>query len=346
MKNLRPSSQWLSNIFLALCMLLCAVTASAETDLSQYLRPSAIPQPSNNLMTPNRVKLGKMLFFDPRLSGSNWISCGTCHNPTMGWSDGLPTAIGHGQKVLGRSTPTILNTAYQSTQFWDGRARTLEKQALGPIEAAGEMAQSIDKDDGKLKSLLSELKALKGYRDAFEAAYPGEGITKKTIAKAIASFERSIVSTDSPFDLWIKGEPQTMSKAAQRGFKVFEGKGECVKCHSGFNFTDNGFHNIGLEDASDAGRYAIRKVKILIGAFKTPTLRDVALTAPYMHNGAYRTLEEVVEHYDRGGISKENLSPNIKKLNLTNGEKADLVEFMKSLTGEANPITYPILPVE
>ncbi len=329
----------------AVCLYLVATTALAA-NLSSYLRPAEVPQPENNRMTANRVELGKMLFFDPRLSGSNWISCGTCHNPTLGWSDGLPTAIGHGQKVLGRSTPTIINTAYQPLQFWDGRARSLEKQAVGPIEAAGEMNQSIEKSAGKNKSLLVKLKAYKGYRDAFKAAYPGEGISKDTIAKAIASFERTIVSTDAPFDRWVKGEKQAMSKAALRGFKVFEGKGKCAACHSGFNFTDNGFHNIGLKDATDAGRYAIRKVKILIGAFKTPTLRDVALTAPYMHNGEYSSLEEVVEHYNLGGITKENLSPNISKLNLTQDEKADLVEFLKSLTGKPNPMAYPILPTE
>ncbi|MBL1277782.1 MAG: c-type cytochrome [Ectothiorhodospiraceae bacterium] len=345
MKYIFSPQHWRRGVWIGLAFILMT-GASTAAELNTYLRPGAIPQPSNNLMTPNRVKLGKMLFFDPRLSGSNWISCATCHNPAMGWSDGLPTAIGHGQKILGRSTPTILNSAYQPLFMWDGHARSLEKQALGPIENEGEMAQSIDNDNGKLISLLAELKALKGYRDAFEVAYPGEGITKKTIAKALSSFERSIVSSDAPFDLWIKGEKQTMSNAALRGFTLFEGKASCVKCHSGFNFTDNGFHNIGLEDATDAGRYAIRKVKILIGAFKTPTLRDVALTAPYMHNGAYSTLAEVVEHYNLGGHATENLSPNIKKLNLTATEKTDLVEFMKSLTGEITPVTYPVLPAE
>lgn len=321
-------------------------TSVLAGNLSNYLRPAEIPQPNNNRMTPQSIELGKMLFFDPRLSGSNWISCATCHNPGLGWSDGLPTAIGHGQKILRRATPTILNTAYQPLQLWDGRARSLEKQALGPIEDATEMAQNINKSEGQSQSLIDELKALKGYRDAFEAAYPGEGVSKKTIAKAISSFERTIVSSDAPFDLWIKGNKQAMSKSALRGFKLFEGKANCVRCHSDFNFTDNGFHNIGLEDATDAGRYAIRKVKILIGAFKTPTLRDIALTAPYMHNGVYATLKEVIEHYNIGGISKDNLSPNIKKLNLNDDEKADLVVFLKSLTGEANPITYPVLPVE
>ena len=268
------------------------IGSATAAELSEYLRPGAVPQPANNLNTTQRVELGKMLFFDPRMSGSNWISCGTCHNPALGWSDGLSTAIGHGQRVLGRSTPTIMNTAYIPLQMWDGRFRSLEKQALGPIEAAGEMNQNLDE-------VVGELQAIQGYKDAFEAAYPGEGISKKTIAKAIANFERTIVSKDAAFDRWIKGDKPAMSEAALRGFKVFEGKGNCVKCHSGFNFTDNGFHNIGLKDARDAGRYAIRKVKILIGAFKTPTLRDIALTAPYMHNGAFATIDEVVEHYDR-----------------------------------------------
>lgn len=322
-------------VILTACVVFVGTSTAAE--LSKYLRPNNVPQPTNNRITPERVELGKMLFFDPRLSGSNWISCGTCHNPSLGWSDGLPTAIGHGQQVLQRASPSIMNSAYIPLLMWDGSSRSLEKQVLLPIEAAGEMNQNLDE-------AVKELQAIAGYREAFEAAYKGEGISIKTIAKAIASFERTIVSRDAAFDRWIKGDKSAMSDSAIRGFKIFEGKANCVKCHSEFNFTDNGFHNIGLKDARDAGRYAIRKVKILIGAFKTPTLRDVALTAPYMHNGTYTTLKEVVEHYDRGGDAKENLSPNIKPLNLTESEKNDLVEFMKSLTGEALKITFPRLP--
>ena len=323
----------------AACIGTASTAAQAAEDYSNFLRPAEVPQPDNNRMTSARVELGKMLFFDPRLSGSNWISCGTCHNPTLGWSDGLPTAIGHDMKVLERATPTILNTAYQPLQFWDGRERTLEKQALGPIVSRGEMHQDLDE-------LVEELSALRGYREAFEDAYPGEGVTTKTIAKAIASYERSIVSTDAPFDRWIKGETHAMSKAAKKGFDVFRGKGRCVLCHGGFNFTDNGFHNLGLKDNEDPGRYKIRKVKILKGAFKTPTLRDVALTAPYMHNGMYKTLEEVVEHYNRGGDSKDNLDPNMQPLHLSATEKANLVAFLKALTGEPAPVTLPVLPVE
>ena len=309
-------------------------------DVKKYLRPAEIPQPKKNMMTPERVELGKVLFFDPRLSGSNFISCATCHNPSLGWSDAQPTAIGHGMQTLARSTPTIINTAYQRFQFWDGRARTLEKQALGPIMDDGEMAQSPD-------TLLAELAGIPAYHEMFEAAYPGEGISLDTIAKAIASFERSIVSTESPFDRWLKGVDGVMSDAAIRGFEVFKGKGKCVACHDGFNFSDNGFHNIGLPDNEDMGRYAIKPIKVLKGAFKTPTLRDVELTAPYMHNGQYDTLEEVIEHYDRGGDTNlGNLDPNMVKLNLNKTEKQELVEFLKSLTGDPLEMKIPQLPVK
>jgi len=312
---------------------------SAE-DIENYLRPAEVPQPANNKMTPERIELGKILFFDPRLSGSKWISCATCHNPVMGWSDGLPTAIGHGMKKLGRSTPTILNTAYQNRQFWDGRARTLEQQALGPIQAEPEMS-------GNLENLTKELAAIPEYREMFESSYPGEGITKDTIAKAIASYERTVVSNDSPFDRWLKGESGAMSEAAIRGFELFKGKANCAACHSGFNFSDRGFHNIGLPDNNDAGRYAIIPVEVLKGAFKTPTLRDISLTAPYMHNGQYKTLQEVVDHYNSGGNKNMgNLDPNMKPLNLTDQEKKDLVIFLKSLTGDPVKVVLPQVPVK
>lgn len=317
---------------------MAAQTAIKSPDKS-YLRPATVPAPADNQMTPARIELGKSLYFDPRLSGSNWISCATCHNPALGWSDGLPTAIGEGQHVLHRATPTILNTAYNAFQMWDGRFKTLEEQAVGPIEAAGEMNQEMG-------SLLAELKEIKGYIPMFEAAYPGEGISDKTIGKAIATYERTIVSGESPFDRWVKGNQKAVSESAKRGFVLFEGKAKCVVCHSGFNFTDDGFHNLGLkkDGEPDPGRYAVVKVARNMGAFKTPTLRDVSLTAPYMHNGMYRTLEEVIDHYDRGGDVKEHLSPNIVPLNLTAQEKADLVEFLKSLTGKQVQVTLPVLP--
>jgi cytochrome c peroxidase len=313
--------------------------ASPEASRDRYLRPAEAPAPADNQLTPDRVQLGRALFFDPRLSGSNWISCATCHNPGLGWSDGLPTGWGHGMKKLGRATPTILNTAFNPIQMWDGRKSTLEDQALGPIGADAEMNQP-------LPELVAKLSKIDGYRSMFKKAYPSEGISEVTIAKAIASFERTVISTESPFDRWRMGDAQAISESAKRGFETFTGKANCQACHSGFNFTDNGFHNIGVKNdgAEDVGRFAQRPVASLKGAFKTPTLRDIALTAPYMRNGAYRTLEEVVEHYDRGGDLKENLSPEIKPLHLSTQEKADLVEFMKSLTGKPMQVALPQLP--
>lgn len=305
-----------------------------------WLRPSEVPFPPENAPTAARIELGKALFFDPRLSGSGFLSCASCHNPAMGWSDGLATGIGHEFKRLGRATPTILNAVYQPLLMWDGRKPTLEAQALGPIEAAAEMNMPLDE-------LVKRLNAITGYKPLFDKAYPQEGITKETVGKALASFERTIVSTDAPFDLWRKGNKKAMSESAIRGFDLFQNKAACIKCHQGFNFTDNGFHNIGvrsLGETEDEGRFAHRKIKILKGAFKTPTLRDIELTAPYMRNGIYNTLEEVVEHYNRGGDVKDNLSPNMAPLGLTEQEKKDLVAFMKALTGPALRVEVPRLP--
>lgn len=317
-----------------------AAPFGSAKDTPGYAMP-VLKVPADNTLTPARIELGKALFFDPRLSGSQWISCASCHNPGLGWGDGLPTAIGDGMKTLPRATPTVLNVAFNQVQMWDGRARTLEEQALGPIVADGEMRQSMP-------ILLARLSTIQGYVALFERAYPGEGINEKTLGKAIASFERTVISRDAPFDRWIQGDKNAMSAAAKRGFALFEGKADCVACHQGFNFVDDGFHNIGVKpipgQPEDLGRYTQRKVNVLKGAFKTPTLRDVALTAPYMHNGIYKTLDEVVDHYDRGGDVKENLDPNIKPLDLSKREKADLVEFMKALTGAPLTVTIPQLP--
>jgi len=340
MKSVRPSLKagvvGITTSVLLAGGLVAEAQQKPDAKVDPYARPATVPAPADNLPSAARVELGKALFFDPRLSSSNWISCATCHNPSLGWSDALPTGIGHNMKPLGRNTPTILNTAYQPIYMWDGRKPTLEDQALGPIQADVEMNQPLDE-------LVKKLQAIPGYQKMFERAYPGEGITDKSIGKAIASFERTVVSTEAPFDRWRKGDPSAMNESAQRGFAVFEGKANCTACHMGFNFTDNGFHNIGLT-SEDPGRFAHRKAAVLKGALKTPTLRDVALTAPYMHNGMYRTLEEVVDHYDRGGDRKENLSTNIKPLGLSDQEKRDLVEFMRALTGKPMVISLPVLP--
>lgn len=315
-------------------------SAGAEADRSDYVRPPILPPPADNQSSPERVALGRLLFFDPRLSGSNWISCATCHNPALGWSDGLPTGIGNGMQGLLRSTPTVLNTAYNKFQFWDGRARTLEEQALGPILNAGEMHQDID-------SLLAELRSIGEYVERFANAYPEEGISKETVGKAIAAYERTLVTNDAPFDHWVAGDESAIDAAAKRGFALFEDKAMCSVCHHGFNFQDDGFHNLGLKDVGipDPGRFAQKPLAMLRGAFKTPTLRELARTAPYMHNGAYTTLEEVIDHYDRGGDDKSNLSPNIRPLGLTAAEKSDLIAFLQTLNS-TEPVTetVPDLP--
>jgi cytochrome c peroxidase len=308
---------------------------------NEFAVPKDIPMPADNVSTPHRVELGKTLFFDPRLSGSNWISCATCHNPVLGWGDGLPKGIGHDFKFLGRHSNSIINTAFNTLQFWDGRVESLEEQAIAPIMSKAEMNQDIN-------DLVKELSALKGYLDLFEKAYPGEGITEKTIAKALAAFERTVISKDSPFDKYMEGNENAISESAKRGFTVFKEKANCVVCHSGFNFSDNGFHNIGIkEEEEDAGRFSHVPIKVMKGAFKTPTLRDISLTSPYMHNGMYNTLEEVIDHYDRKGDDQANLSPNMfgtEPLGLTSQEKTDLVEFLKSLTGKQVKVELPVLP--
>jgi cytochrome c peroxidase len=299
-----------------------------------------VPAPLDNVPNARRIALGRLLFFDTRLSGKENMSCASCHNPALGWSDGLERAVGFNMKQLGRATPTIVNVGLNKLQMWDGRHATLEDQVLGPF-------LSPDEQNLPLEQLEQRVRSIPGYQPLFEQAYPTERITVATIAKAIASFERTVVSADSPLDRWQQGDEKAMDESAKRGFALFTGKARCSLCHQPPNFTDNGFHNIGLRnngEPDDVGRYAHIKIAILKGAFKTPTLRDVALTAPYMHNGLYHTLEEVVEHYVRGGDDKDNLSPNIAPLDLSAPEKGDLVAFMKTLTGTRIAVEVPQLP--
>jgi len=209
---------------------------------------------------------------------------------------------------------------------------------VGPIKSAIEMNQSME-------VLVDELQAIDGYRTMFETAYPGEGISEATIGKALATYQRTIVSDfDAPFDRWLKGDKSAMSKSAQNGFNLFDGKARCSVCHSGPNFTDGSFHNIGLNNGDDVGRYEFVKVAALKGAFKTPTLRNVVNTAPYMHNGELKTMEDVIDHYIDGGKGKANLSADMKPIKLSRQEKADLIEFLNALSEKQEPVTFPILP--
>jgi cytochrome c peroxidase len=298
--------------------------------------------PADNASTAPRVELGKALFFDPRLSGNGTVSCASCHNPSLGWSDGLRTGVGINGSVLGRATPTVVNTAYNTQFMWDGRKKSLEDQALGPMKTPEEMKTDM-------LGAIVMLSSLPGYKAMFAAAYPGEAISEDTIAKAIAAFERTVISKDSRFDRWVAGDRSALSKQEWRGYQVFAdpAKGNCAVCHKAPNFTDNGFHNIGIahpQGKEDVGRYAQRKVAVLKGAFKTPTLRDIELTAPYFHSGSAATLMDVVEHYARGGDDRSNISSDVRKLDLNAAEKADLVAFLKTLTGPTRSVSLPVLP--
>jgi len=298
--------------------------------------------PANNPQTAAKVELGRKLYFDPRLSGNNWISCATCHNPVLGFTDGLPRMLGGpASKEGGRNSPTIINSAYNELQFWDGRAATLEEQALGPIQNPNEMFETLD-------NVVKKLSGIPGYLKAFKEVF-GTGVTADGIAKAIAAFERTIVFANSPFDKYMLGDEQAMSESAKRGMNLFNNKAECIKCHNGPNFTDNKFHNIGVPAdgplKEDLGRYNVTKVEADKGAFKTSTLRNIAETGPYMHNGFFPTLFEVVQFYNGGGGRSENKSSLIHGLNLTGQEAADLIEFMKALTGELVQIKYDNAPL-
>jgi len=303
---------------------------------AKYHRPDSIPFPADNPFSIDRVKLGETLFFDPRLSGSNWISCATCHNPGLAWGDGLPKGRGHGMSELPRRTPTVLNLAWARLLFWDGRAKSLEEQALGPIISDVEMHQDLD-------SLVDELKAIPDYVVRFNIVFPGEGLTKDTIAKAIATYERTLVSGIAPFDRWIAGDEDAISESAKRGFDLFNGKGNCSPCHAGWSFTNHGFADIGMPDA-DVGRGAFSKISSMQHAFKTPTLRNVTQRGPYMHDGSVPTLEAVIRHYDTGFVQRPSLSADVRRLGLSDQEVMDLVAFMETLTGDDPPVVLPVLP--
>ena len=312
---------------------------SEEPDLALGHLPN-VPIPSHNLQFDAKVELGKLLFFDPRLSKDKSISCASCHLPEAGFADPRQFSLGVGGKQGGRNAPTAINAAYNHLQFWDGRAGSLEEQALGPIQNPIEMAETLD-------GVVKKLSKVQAYRGRFRAVF-GADVSPDGIAKAIAAFERTLISTNSSFDRFMAGDKGALSKSAQRGFELFQGKARCVLCHNGPNFTDNKFHNLGVPQVGplkeDLGRYAVTKRDSDRGAFKTPTLRSIALTAPYMHTGGFATLEDVVQFYNKGGEAVPGKDMFMTALNLTDQEKKALVEFLKSLTGDMMTMNPPKLP--
>ena len=303
---------------------------------SAYRRPATIPFPADNPYTPEKAALGKMLFFDTRLSRDRNLSCASCHNPSFGWEVPFATAIGAGGKPLARHAPTTVNHAWTPALFWDGRAPTLEAQAQGPIEAAVEM-------DLPMAAAVRRLSEVQGYRDAFAKAFPREGLTEQSILRAIATFERTIVTGDTPFDRWVRGDDAALSESARRGFALFNGRANCAACHSGWNFTDNRFHDIGLP-TQDRGRAVLTNKPADLHAFRTPGLREIAARAPYMHHGGLATLEAVVVHYASGGLKRASLSPQMKPFEASAQDVGDLVAFMRSLTSPHQTHAMPNLP--
>jgi cytochrome c peroxidase len=330
----------------------------------------------NNPLTRAKIELGRQLFFDSRLSQDSSISCASCHHPDFGYAKN--TQFGEGTKGQkgNRNSPIAYNRILSSVQFWDGRAPTLEEQAKGPIANPIEMSNTHE-------VCVEYLNKIPGYKVQFDRVFPSEGVTIDNVAKAIASFERALVTGPSPWDYHVslkeftdlysadyedlelmkeddpelyeeyaalkkQAEENPMSESAVRGAELFFGqKASCTACHVGANFTDELYHNIGVgmeAEKPDFGRYEITKVEKEKGAFKTPTVRNVELTGPYMHDGSQKTLEEVVEWYDKGGHPNQWLDEKIKPLKLTPEEKADLVAFMKALTGPLPKVQAERLP--
>jgi cytochrome c peroxidase len=286
------------------------------------------------------VELGRHLYFDKRLSADESISCATCHDPDKGWTD--QAAVSTGIKGLkgGRSAPTVINRVFSDAQFWDGRSASLEDQAKGPMTNPIEMGMSDH------EPIVAKVSKIAGYAPYFKAAFGDEKVDIDRIAKAIAMFERTIVAGNSPFDRFQNGEKTALSESAARGSELFKVKARCSICHSGSNFTNEDYHNIGVgmsEDGSakDTGREQFTKNIADRGKFKTPTLRNLTQTAPYMHDGSETTLAAVVEYYDKGGTPNPYLDKEMKPLGLTDSEKADLIAFLEALTGEVTKVTRP-----
>lgn len=322
--------------------LISLATLDQMTVLPGDLGPlPAVPIPADNPQTPAKIELGKMLFFDPRLSANDHWACATCHSPSFGYGDGLPRSLGFGdEQELGRHSPTIINIAYNSAQFWDGRAATMEDQATGPIVASREM-------NSDPKQMIAEVTGISFYNEKFKEVFGGPP-TMKTVGMAIASFERTIVTGESRFDRYAKGEKKALTDQEKRGLTMFISKAACTQCHNGPNFTDSSFQNLGVPQegpsAEDHGRFDVTKDPKDKGAFKVPSLRSIAMTAPYMHTGVFDTLDEVVDFYNKGGGSHPNKSPRMLPLNMTDDEKKDLVAFLKTLTGDLPQIVPPQLP--
>ncbi len=299
--------------------------------------------PAENPLTKEKIELGRAIFFDKRMSKDNTIACASCHMAKKGFADGMPVSTGIKGQKGGRSAPVSFNRVYSKAQFWDGRAATLEDQSIGPF------TNPIEHGFANHDEMVAKMKKMPGYRKLFQEVFGGE-ITIQDVGRAVASFQRTVLSGNSAVDKYdIGGDQNALSDSAKRGLELFRGKARCTRCHSGFNFTDEKFHNLGIgwdDNKVDLGRYMETKNPEDIGAFKTPTLREISRTAPYMHDGRFKTLEEVVKFYNRGGVKNPHQDNTIIPLEMTDDEQQDLVAMLKSLNGEgwqhvAPPKSYP-----
>lgn len=323
-----------------------------------------VPVPEYNPQTTAKIELGKQLFFDRRLSGDGTMNCVTCHDPEQGYSDGLEISLNYPTTRNWRNSPTLINVAFQKYLFHDGRAATLEEQALFPMMSAFEMNQNLD-------FMEEEIRSVPEYVAAFSKVFGDNDVTRERIAMAIAAFERTLISRDAPIDRYLEGDSKALSPEALAGYALFTGKGNCSECHFGANLMDDKFHALQVQENpdhltdpriaatrrfvakiyhfeqyrtlnEDPGRYLITGDRKDWKAFKTPTLREIARTAPYMHNGIYATLDEVIDFFNAGG-GKENTV--LKPLHLTQAEKEQLKAFLEQgLTGSSISLTYPKIP--
>ncbi len=364
---------------LAVCVVTMAaavVSAGGKNGVPPLAALGPPPIPADNEQTPEKIELGKLLYFDNRLSGDASISCAECHNPKFGWSDGADICRGYPGSSHWRNCQTVVNTAYYSKIFWAGSTTSLEAQA--PSAALGAVAGNGERD-----MIEERLRQIPQYIEMFNKAFGTERPELPDAWRAIASFERSLVQRDTPFDLYIKGKRRALNAKAKKGLEIFEGKGGCIQCHNGAFFTDQKYYNLGVPEndrfddeallqitfrfeqyakgvpeeiyrktKTDLGLYYRMKRPEDMGKFRTSTLRYLTFTPPYMHNGAFYTLEEVIDFYDQGGgldpiekaFGHSTKTKLLKPLNLSADEKAALVEFLHALTGKEILVERPELP--
>ena len=320
----------------ALALAVLTPAPSAPQTASAAYRPEIppgldlyLPVPEENPLTPEKVALGRVLFFDPILSRDGSLSCASCHDPERAFTDGRPVSVGVFDRVGSRNVPTIVNRAYGESHFWDGRAATLEEQALLPIQHPKELDLGLDE-------AVVRLRGSTGYTELFQTAF-GRGPEVEGLARALASYLRTILAGGSRVDRYLNSDREALTELEQAGLRVFRGRGRCTSCHLGPNFTDERSRNTGISwsdgEFLDPGRFAVTGDEEDRGAFKTPTLREIARTAPYMHDGSLATLEEVIDFYDRGGNPNPHLAREIRPLELSAEEKTALRAFLEALSG-------------